>query len=244
MAQWWERLPPTNVARVEFVVGSLSCPERFFSGYSRLAPSPKTNISNFQFDQESGRRRTTLWMCYLQIIIYLFYSFKWTSSLLSQVAKCRVRVCTEKRMYHCQQVNSFVTNISSSIHALFRNFSSNERLCELTLSKKLNNIVNQRFPVIGLMRTTSVWKFTCKIWALPTYQEIRKFRVGCKWNIRFSGIPLENSREYVDFEKVLLFSRWKLFRLNCAFLLQKNSPVSGYSRPPALFRQWTFSSSP
>ena len=30
--------------------------------------------SKFQFDQESGRRRTTLWMCYmyLQIIIYLF----------------------------------------------------------------------------------------------------------------------------------------------------------------------------
>ena len=26
----------------------------------------------FQFDQDSGRRRTTLWMCYLQIIIYLF----------------------------------------------------------------------------------------------------------------------------------------------------------------------------
>ena len=26
----------------------------------------------FQFDQESCRRRTTLWMCYLQIIIYSF----------------------------------------------------------------------------------------------------------------------------------------------------------------------------
>ena len=25
----------------------------------------KINISKFQFDQESGRRRTTLWMCYL-----------------------------------------------------------------------------------------------------------------------------------------------------------------------------------
>ena len=28
-------------------------------------------ISKFQFDQESVRQRTTLWMCYLQIIIYL-----------------------------------------------------------------------------------------------------------------------------------------------------------------------------
>ena len=26
----------------------------------------------FEFDQESDGRRTTLWMCYLQIIIYLF----------------------------------------------------------------------------------------------------------------------------------------------------------------------------
>ena len=55
---------------VEFVVGSLPFSERFFSGYSGFPLSLKTNISKFQFDQESGRRRTTLWMCYLQIIIY------------------------------------------------------------------------------------------------------------------------------------------------------------------------------
>ena len=52
---------------VEFVVGSLPCSERFFSGYSS-----KTNISKFQFDQQSGRRSTTEWMCYLQIVIFLF----------------------------------------------------------------------------------------------------------------------------------------------------------------------------
>ena len=57
---------------VEFVVGSLLCSERFFSGYSGFPLSSKTNISKFQFDQESGRRGTTLWMCYLQIITYLF----------------------------------------------------------------------------------------------------------------------------------------------------------------------------
>ena len=57
---------------VEFVVGSLLCSERFFSGYSGFPLSSETSISKFQFDQESGRRRTTLWMCYLQIIIYLF----------------------------------------------------------------------------------------------------------------------------------------------------------------------------
>ena len=50
---------------VEFVVGSLLCSERFFSWYSGFALSSKTNISKFQFDQESGRWRTTYWMCYL-----------------------------------------------------------------------------------------------------------------------------------------------------------------------------------
>ena len=33
--------------------------------------SSKTNISKFQFGQESGRRRTTMWMCYLQIVIII-----------------------------------------------------------------------------------------------------------------------------------------------------------------------------
>ena len=35
---------------VEFVVGSLLCSERFFSGYSGFPLSLKTNISKFQFD--------------------------------------------------------------------------------------------------------------------------------------------------------------------------------------------------
>ena len=57
---------------VEFVVGSLLYSKRFFSRYSGFPLSSKTNISKFQFDQESGRRRATLWICYFQIIIYLF----------------------------------------------------------------------------------------------------------------------------------------------------------------------------
>ena len=60
---------------VEFVVGSLLCSERFFSGYSGFHLSSKTNISRFKFDQESSRRRTTWWMCYLQTIIYLLFLF-------------------------------------------------------------------------------------------------------------------------------------------------------------------------
>ena len=35
---------------VEFVVGSLPCSERFFSGYSGFPLSSKTNIFKFQFD--------------------------------------------------------------------------------------------------------------------------------------------------------------------------------------------------
>ena len=85
MAQGRERSPPTNVARVqipastpyvgmwvEFVAGFLLCSERFFSGHSGFPLSSKINISKIQFDQESGRRRTTMWMCYLQIVIYWF----------------------------------------------------------------------------------------------------------------------------------------------------------------------------
>ena len=50
----------------------LPCSERFFSRYSGFPLSSKTNISKFEFDPESGRRRTTMWMRYLQIVIYLF----------------------------------------------------------------------------------------------------------------------------------------------------------------------------
>ena len=85
MAQWWERSPPTNVARVHPGVDAicglslllvLSSALRGFSPGAPVFPSPqKTNISEFQFDQESGRWRTTLWMCYPQNH-YLFYSKK------------------------------------------------------------------------------------------------------------------------------------------------------------------------
>ena len=40
---------------VEFVVGSLHCSERFFSGYSGFSLSSKTNISKFQFDLAYGQ---------------------------------------------------------------------------------------------------------------------------------------------------------------------------------------------
>ena len=68
---------------VEFVVSSLLCSERFFSGYSGFPLSSKTNISKFQFDQESGRRRTTMWMCYLQIVMIFIYLVSYLSELSS-----------------------------------------------------------------------------------------------------------------------------------------------------------------
>ena len=54
---------------VEFVVVSLLCSERFFSGYSGFPLSSKTNIFELQFDQESGTLRTTF---VLPPIHYLF----------------------------------------------------------------------------------------------------------------------------------------------------------------------------
>ena len=65
---------------VQFVVGSL--PPRGFSPGTSVFPSPqKTNTSKFQYDQKSGRRRTTLWMCYPQNH-YLFILFIYQMLLL------------------------------------------------------------------------------------------------------------------------------------------------------------------
>ena len=102
---------------VEFVVGSLLFSERFFSGCSGFPLSLKTNNSKFQFDQESGRRGTTLWMCYLQIIIYLFiYLFIYFTLESSYVARFRpqkvfpfvniMRICSFRCGYSTQRCNS------------------------------------------------------------------------------------------------------------------------------------------
>ena len=70
---------------VEFVGGSLPCSERFFSSYSGFPLSSKTNFSKFQFAQESGRQRTTLRMCYLQIITIILLTLQKTASYLYEV---------------------------------------------------------------------------------------------------------------------------------------------------------------
>ena len=88
---------------VEFVVGSLVCFERFFSGYSGFPLSSKTNIwwTKFQFDQESGRRRTTMWTCYLWIIIYIIYrrNHKLTLEMTAFVTGNQVPVRRTERIH-------------------------------------------------------------------------------------------------------------------------------------------------
>ena len=60
----------------ELAVGYLRCSERFFSGYyGFFSPQKPTFPHWFQFDQESGKRRTTKWMCYFWIVIYLLILF-------------------------------------------------------------------------------------------------------------------------------------------------------------------------
>ena len=48
----------------KFVVGSLLCSKRFFSGYYGFPLSLKTNTYKFLLDRELGRKRTAKWMCY------------------------------------------------------------------------------------------------------------------------------------------------------------------------------------
>lgn len=65
LVQWWECLPPINVARVRFlshvICGSsllllLALLHAVFSRFSDFPPPTKNNISKFQFDQD--RRHT------------------------------------------------------------------------------------------------------------------------------------------------------------------------------------------
>ena len=74
---------PTNVARVQIPASTpyvdwVCCwfsplLREVFLRVLRFSPLLKNQHFKFQFDQESGRRRTTMWMCYLQIVIYLIY---------------------------------------------------------------------------------------------------------------------------------------------------------------------------
>ena len=66
---------------VVFVVGSLLCSERFFSRVLRFSPP----IKNQHFQ---GRRRTTMWMYYLQIVIYSFIYLALLADFFSFFRQC------------------------------------------------------------------------------------------------------------------------------------------------------------
>ena len=107
---------------VEFVVGSLPCSYRFFSGYSGFPLSSKANTSKFQFDQESGKRRTTMWMCYVQIVIYYYYYLFiilfiyliFLSILFDPFFRCML--LSEKRC-HCLFIRLFTEPDREEVHS-------------------------------------------------------------------------------------------------------------------------------
>ena len=90
MAQWWERSPPTSVARVqipasthmwvEFVVGSLLCSESALRGFSLGTPVfpspqkptfPNSNSTRNQVDEEPLCGCATSKSLFIYLLIYI-----------------------------------------------------------------------------------------------------------------------------------------------------------------------------
>ena len=67
----------------------------------------------------------------------------------------------------------------------------------------------------------------------PFTKRFRKFRLGCKWNMIFRFVPLENFRKSGTSEKVVPFSRWKFSDGNLCSIygFRKGLPVPGRSQP-------------
>ena len=63
---------------VEFVVGSLLCSERFFSGYSGFPLSSKTSISKFQFDLRQALYHEPLARVIAQALLVFDVKFTFT----------------------------------------------------------------------------------------------------------------------------------------------------------------------
>ena len=89
-----------------------------FSGYSRFPLFPNTNISKFLFNQESGRWRTSLWMCYLQIIIIIYYYFLSSQCTCHETQRPAFSSCS---VY--QQLDLFLSspenNISTTVNCTY-----------------------------------------------------------------------------------------------------------------------------
>ena len=57
------------ICGLALLLRDLSLAPRAFSPGTPVSRSVKTSISKFEFDQESGRQKTTMWMYYILIII-------------------------------------------------------------------------------------------------------------------------------------------------------------------------------
>ena len=72
---------------VEFVVGSLLCSERFFSGHSGFPLSSKTNISKFQFDLDSRHFNNKPLALVIAQVLPVF-DVKFTFTFISDKTNC------------------------------------------------------------------------------------------------------------------------------------------------------------
>ena len=86
---------------VEFIVRSLLCSEKFFSGYSGFPLSSKTNISKFPFDPDFSGRIATLWKCHYKFLLLLLFLllFHWRCS---QMVRLLVFVWSDPTC-HCRR---------------------------------------------------------------------------------------------------------------------------------------------
>ena len=80
----------TSIVLMKFVVGSLPCSERFFSGYSGFPFFPKTNTSKFQFDQEVKKTKNhfvdVLPPNHYLLLINLLFKFGQRYSVMKNIA--------------------------------------------------------------------------------------------------------------------------------------------------------------
>ena len=95
---------------VEFVVGSLLCSERFFSGYPGFPLSSKTNISKFQFDPLCGCA------IYKSFLIYLFILV-----LMTKIHTIPLSV---------MKTSDYDTLTSGFVFFVFRRVNNNKLQCE------------------------------------------------------------------------------------------------------------------
>ena len=89
------RLPPMWPDSASYV-GRVCCwflsPLRgFFTGYSDLPPSTKTNISKFQFDLETVERRATPWIPLKFLFIYLLFIYFINPFLVKSIMALYIR---------------------------------------------------------------------------------------------------------------------------------------------------------